>query len=343
MTSLKFFCLSAMKFFLCWDSIISLNFWTLLRSSLAWNSSFLISAWHSARIRSFCRSEQSSNLCVFRRLAPDHLTSLRQLWVCFFSLRSPSWFVFAHSFDNWGWFFPRSSRTRTTTTDPQTSSSRSGWCFLDMYSIVRWCFSFSSSAVVHRNPCPPWGTVARRTVAVFRDSVRVFSRPLSLTWGRSSLGFALRFFLWRSRIRQWTPSPFWRSTQCYYCSSKLWKKCRRGWKRLKMNEEKRKLDGMESSKSKSNAHCMHGGDERRAQVKLEPRCGLQIMTTRTWLLDYAHMRSPVHQFTCWGSCALRGRCSGSWWSRCHWCRASCRSVSPRIRNTKCRVLSFWIL
>ena len=31
------------------------------------------------------------------------------------------------------------------------------------------------------------------------------------------------------------------------------------------------------------------------------------------------------------------------WSRCHWCRASCRSVSPRIRNTKCRVLSFWIL
>ena len=40
---------------------------------------------------------------------------------------------------------------------------------------------------------------------------------------------------------------------------------------------------------------------------------------------------------------LRGRCSGSWWSRCHWCRASCRSVSPRRRNTKSRVLSFWIL
>ena len=30
-------------------------------------------------------------------------------------------------------------------------------------------------------------------------------------------------------------------------------------------------------------------------------------------------------------------------SRCHWCRASCRSVSPRIRNTKCRVLSFCML
>ena len=66
----------------------------------------------------------------------------------------------------------------------------------------------------------------------------------------------------------------------------------------------------------------------------EPRCGVQIMTTRTWLLDYAHMESRVHQFTCWGSCALCGRCSGSWWSRCHWCRASCRSVSPRTRNTK---------
>ena len=29
-----------------------------------------------------------------------------------------------------------------------------------------------------------------------------------------------------------------------------------------MNEEKRKLDGMESSKSKRNAHCMHGRHER---------------------------------------------------------------------------------
>ena len=35
-----------------------------------------------------------------------------------------------------------------------------------------------------------------------------------------------------------------------------------------MNEEKRKLDGMESSKSKRNALCMFG-HERWAQVKLE--------------------------------------------------------------------------
>ena len=36
-----------------------------------------------------------------------------------------------------------------------------------------------------------------------------------------------------------------------------------------MNKEKRKLDGMESSKSKSDAQFMHGLDETRAQV--EPR------------------------------------------------------------------------
>ena len=41
-------------------------------------------------------------------------------------------------------------------------------------------------------------------------------------------------------------------------SSRLWKKCRRKCRRLKMNEEKRKLDGMESSKSNRNAHCMYG-------------------------------------------------------------------------------------
>ena len=34
--------------------------------------------------------------------------------------------------------------------------------------------------------------------------------------------------------------------------------CRRDCRRLKENEKKRKLDGMESSKSKIDAHCMHG-------------------------------------------------------------------------------------
>ena len=59
--------------------------------------------------------------------------------------------------------------------------------------------------------------------------------------------------------------------------------------------------------------------------------------------DKTRLKNCAIHFTCQCSCALCGRCSGSWWSRCHWCRASCRSVSPRIRNTKCRVLSFLML
>ena len=51
-------------------------------------------------------------------------------------------------------------------------------------------------------------------------------------------------------------------------------------RRLKENEKK-KLDGMENSKSKSDAHCMHGWHESRAQLELVPRCAVQIMTTRT--------------------------------------------------------------
>ena len=35
-------------------------------------------------------------------------------------------------------------------------------------------------------------------------------------------------------------------------------------------------------------------DDMREQNKLEPRCGVQIMTTRTRLLDYSHMGSRVH-------------------------------------------------
>ena len=41
-------------------------------------------------------------------------------------------------------------------------------------------------------------------------------------------------------------------------SSKLWKESRRDCRILKENEKKRKLDGMESSKSKSDARYMHG-------------------------------------------------------------------------------------
>ena len=61
-----------------------------------------------------------------------------------------------------------------------------------------------------------------------------------------------------ARIRQLSPSPCWRSTQCYYCPQGCGRSKRRKCRRLKENEKKRKLDGMESSKSKSNAHFMHG-------------------------------------------------------------------------------------
>ena len=60
---------------------------------------------------------------------------------------------------------------------------------------------------------------------------------------------------------------------------------------------------------KKSVHFMHEWDERRAQLGLESRCGVQIKTIKTWLLDYSDMGSRVHQFTYWGSCALCGRCS----------------------------------
>ena len=87
------------------------------------------------------------------------------------------------------------------------------------------------------------------------------------------------------------------------------------------------------------------------------RCGVQSSVTKT---EQDKLENCAHiHFTCQCSCALCRRCSGSWWSRCHWCRArfhhadaislmvtlslvSC-SVPPRKRNSKCRVLSFWIL
>ena len=63
-----------------------------------------------------------------------------------------------------------------------------------------------------------------------------------------------------SRTRQLTPSPCWRSIQCYYSSSWRWKGSR-NCLRLMENKESRKMDGMESSESKSDAHFMHGRDE----------------------------------------------------------------------------------
>ena len=41
-------------------------------------------------------------------------------------------------------------------------------------------------------------------------------------------------------------------------SSRKWKNSSRDCRKLKENDKKRKLGGMESSKSKSDAHCMYG-------------------------------------------------------------------------------------
>ena len=41
-------------------------------------------------------------------------------------------------------------------------------------------------------------------------------------------------------------------------SSRKWKKSSKDCRRLKQNEKKKKLHGMESSKSKSDAHYKHG-------------------------------------------------------------------------------------
>ena len=48
----------------------------------------------------------------------------------------------------------------------------------------------------------------------------------------------------------------------------------------------------------------------------------------TGLCAHGITRASIHVLRF--MCAMWRRCSGSWWSRCHWCRASCRSVSPRI-------------
>ena len=78
-----------------------------------------------------------------------------------------------------------------------------------------------------------------------------------------------------------------------------------------------------------------------------------ILTTKTWLLDSAHLGSRLHSSV--GVHVRCGRCSGSschvvigvvlacitqtqlpWWWRCHWYRTCCCASSPR-RRSKCRV------
>ena len=112
--------------------------------------------------------------------------------------------------------------------------------------------------------------------------------------------------LWGGKSRQESSSPFERSTQCCYCLQG-----RRKWKR------------MEDSKSKRNAHQMRGWDDMRNTLSHAVRCVNHDDTNLT-------NKQPNCAPTCQCSCALRWRCSGSWWSRCHWCRARCHhaDVAP---------------
>ena len=79
-----------------------------------------------------------------------------------------------------------------------------------------------------------------------------------------------------------------------------WKKSIRDCKRLSENDKKRKLDGMESSKSKSDAHYMHGWHKTHAQ--LEPRdvvCNqVKMTTTRTNKKTTCTLTCQVSRFMC---------------------------------------------
>ena len=77
--------------------------------------------------------------------------------------------------------------------------------------------------------------------------------------------------------------------------------------------------------------CMGTSDAHKMNLSHLMWCAIKCDEDKTRLENCA--------LTCQCLCALCGRCSGSRWSRCHWC---C-TVSPRRRNTKCRVLSFWML
>ena len=95
-----------------------------------------------------------------------------------------------------------------------------------------------------------------------------------------------------------------------------------------IRRRKRKWNGMESSKSKSDANFMHGWDETRGQLKPNDVVVQWVnMTTQDWPKLTRRLRA--HSLVrCRVSCAL----CWSWMSRCHWCRTSKSAVSPRIRN-----------
>ena len=96
------------------------------------------------------------------------------------------------------------------------------------------------------------------------------------------------------------------------------------------NKDKRKLDGMENSKSKSDDYAWMRRVQTRGQ--LEPRD--LVCNEWRWRRKTEHeltKRLRAHSLVkCRVSCAL----CWSWMSRRHWCRTFYRAVSLRMRNSK---------
>ena len=95
-------------------------------------------------------------------------------------------------------------------------------------------------------------------------------------------------------------------------------------------EEKVECNGEFKVEEWTPTSCMD--EMRQTRGHLEPRdvC-VGMVTTSDWTrLTTLCAHSRVHHVKCRVSCAL----CWSWFSRCHWCQTSHRSVSPRIRNSK---------
>ena len=267
------------------------------------NSCFLISTWHSARICSFCLHR--APICAFPTFAswPHGLTSR--------PVRSPT---------------DVSARSDTDDDDwPTDKPSR--WEWETCIGVHHEAFA---RARCHRTPHPR-GTLAWRTVGGSGTLQRTRHKS---PWGRSSWAPNLR----GGRSRHGTPSPFRRSTKCCCCPQSCGRSARRSgrdWRWLR-RWGSRNNGGLKVEEIRS--YCNDHEMTRTSETWATMWCA--IMTTRTWILDYAHMGSRVHH----SRVEVHVRCMEgalglgvpvvigvvldfttqtqyNWWSRCHWCRA----------------------
>ena len=160
-------------------------------------------------------------------------------------------------------------------------------------------------------------------------------RPQARCRRVSIVNLTMHMFLWGGRSRQGSPSPFRRSMQCCYCPQNCgrsagrsardwrwirWWRSRTEW--LKVQEIRSSCDDHEVTRTSGTWATMW--------------CA--IKTTRTWLLDYAHMGSRLHSRV-----DVHVRCVECALSLGGHVVIGVVLGSPRKRKTKCRVLSFWIL